>query len=135
MFFEILSRKFKLVKIGQEPLLADQHTFLIISRSFRFKLRNVSAKNCTENVKKPTYYVQYFVFNLAVYEIIWKNTAEPDRPQMKVSGMHISRWVPKAADVHSECVILNALPLQQWLHESARMLRVMSVIRVVCRGS
>jgi len=28
---------------------------------------------------------------------------------MKVSGMHISSWVPKAADVHSESVILNPL--------------------------
>ena len=49
------------------------------------------------------------MLNLAVSEIIRKNTAEPDRPQMKVSGMHISSWVPKAADVHSESVILNPL--------------------------
>jgi hypothetical protein len=30
--------------------------------------------------------------------------------------MHIACWIPKAADTHSECVILIALPLQQWLH-------------------
>ena len=61
----------------------------------------------------------FFFFNLAVCEIIWKNTADSDRPQMKVSGMHVSHWVPKATDVHSECTILNALPLQQCVHESA----------------
>jgi hypothetical protein len=35
----------------------------------------------------------------------------------------VTRWIPKATDTHSECVILNAFPLQQWLHERASMLR------------
>jgi len=30
--------------------------------------------------------------------------------------MHIACWIPKATDTHSECVILIALPLQEWLH-------------------
>jgi hypothetical protein len=37
--------------------------------------------------------------------------------------MHISRWVPKATDTHSEYVILIAFLLQQWLRERATMLR------------
>jgi hypothetical protein len=49
--------------------------------------------------------------NCAVYEIIWKNIAEPDRPQMM--GMHIACWIPKATDTHSEYVILIAFPQQQ----------------------
>jgi hypothetical protein len=54
---------------------------------------------------------------------MWKNRVEPERSQMTVWGMCVSRWVPKATDPHSEYVILIAFPLQQWLHERASMLR------------
>jgi len=35
--------------------------------------------------------------NLAVYEIIWKNVVEPDRPQLTVWGMQ-----PKATHIHTQ---------------------------------
>ena len=38
-------------------------------------------------------------------------------------GHGIVRWIPKATNTHTVCVILIAFPLQQWLHESASMLR------------
>jgi len=56
---------------------------------------------------------------------MWKNTVEPDTPQMTVWPMRIACWIPKATNTHSEYVILIALPLQQWLHERASMLRYM----------
>jgi len=31
-------------------------------------------------------------------------------------------WIPKATNTHSEHVIVNAFPLQQWLHERASVL-------------
>jgi len=31
----------------------------------------------------------------------------------------IAWWIPRAADTHSEYVIIIDLPLQQWLHEIA----------------
>jgi hypothetical protein len=42
---------------------------------------------------------------------------------MTIRRMRFACWIPKATDTHSEYVILNAFPLQQWLHESASMLR------------
>jgi len=42
---------------------------------------------------------------------------------MTVWSVHISCWIPKATDLHSEYVILIAFPLQHWLHEGASMLR------------
>jgi hypothetical protein len=37
--------------------------------------------------------------------------------------MRISRWIPRTTDTLSEYAILIALPLQQWLHERASVLR------------
>jgi len=63
-----------------------------------------------------------FFENRAVYEITWKNTVQPDRPQMAMWRMPIARCIPKAKVTHSEYVILTALPRQQWLYERASML-------------
>jgi len=65
----------------------------------------------------------YFFENRAVYEIVWKNIVETDRSQMTMCRMRIACWITKAADTHSEYVILIAFPLQQWLHERASALR------------
>jgi hypothetical protein len=37
--------------------------------------------------------------------------------------MGIACWTPKAIVTHSQYVIVIDFPLQQWLHESASMLR------------
>jgi len=34
--------------------------------------------------------------NRAVYEIMWKNIVELDRPQMIIWSMHIACWIRKA---------------------------------------
>ena len=60
----------------------------------------------------------------AVYEIIRKKVAAPDRPQMAVWCMRFACWISKAIDTHSEYVIPTAFPLQLWLRESAWMLRL-----------
>jgi hypothetical protein len=57
--------------------------------------------------------------NRAVYEIMWKNVLELGRPQMTIWRTDIACSIPKATNTHSEYVILNAFPLQQWLHERA----------------
>jgi len=68
--------------------------------------------------------INFFFFeNRAVYEIIWKNIAEPDRPQLTIWRKRIACWIPKATNTPSEYVILIAFPLPQWLHERASMLR------------
>ena len=59
----------------------------------------------------------------AVYEIMWKNIVERGRAPMTIWRKRIACWVPKATNTHSDCVILIAFPLQQWLHERASLLR------------
>ena len=44
-----------------------------------------------------TFYFQWhFPENPAVYEIMWKNIVEPDRPQMTIWRMRTACWIPKA---------------------------------------
>ena len=65
---------------------------------------------------------------------MWKNTADPDRPQMAIWRMRIACWITKATDTHSEYVMLIAFPLQQWLHESALLLRYTYIACLVVRS-
>jgi hypothetical protein len=61
-------------------------------------MRNVSDKLAAE-IK--TQFHNFVFFNRAVYEKMWKNIAQPDRPQMTVRRMRISHWIPKATNTHS----------------------------------
>ena len=60
-----------------------QCTFLVISRPFLPRMRNVSDKSCRENQNTHFVFSNLFFFeNRAVYEIMWENIVEPDRPQI-----------------------------------------------------
>ena len=84
---------------------------------------NVSDKSCREN--QNTFYIhKRFPENCPICEIMWQNFVQPDRPQMKIWRMRIACCVPKAADTHSEYVILTAFPVQKRLDESASILRL-----------
>ena len=61
--------------------------------------------------------------NCAVYEVMWKNTVELDRPQVTVWHMCIACWIPKTTNTHSEYVVFIAFRLQKWLKKCASMLR------------
>jgi len=67
------------------------------------------------------YEIAFFSENRAVYEIMWKNTVDPDRRQMTIWRMRIACWITKATNTHthSQYVILTAFPRQQWLRERA----------------
>ena len=52
-----------------------------------------------------------------------KKKAQPDRPRMTIRHPRFACRITKAADIHSECVILIAFPRQQWLRERASVLR------------
>jgi len=45
--------------------------------------------------------------------------------------MRIACWTPKATNTESKCVIICAVPLQQWLHECALMLRYTYIACIV----
>jgi len=62
----------------------------------------------------------FFFVSLAVYEKMWKNVAQPDRPQATVWPLRISRCVPNATDTQS--LYMQYLFFQQWLYERASML-------------
>ena len=59
----------------------------------------------------------------AVYEILWLNTVESDRPQMTIWPMRIAIWIPKITNTHLEFVIPITFLLQHWLHQGASVLR------------
>jgi hypothetical protein len=46
-------------------------------------MRNVSNRSCREN-QNTQFIFHIFLENCGVYEIMWKNIVEPDRPQMTI---------------------------------------------------
>ena len=89
----------------------DICTFLIVSRSFLLRMRNVSDKSCREN--QNTHFVFsniFFLKNRAVYEIMWgKNTTERGKPQMTIWRMRIACWIPKATNTRIQVVYYSLL--------------------------
>jgi hypothetical protein len=67
--------------------------------------------------------ITFFPENRAVYGIMWKNIVQRGRQQMTIWRMRIVCRITKATDTHSQYVMLIVFPLQQWLHESASLLR------------
>jgi hypothetical protein len=60
----------------------DQYTFMI-ARSFLLRMSNVAEKVVHKIKSHILYLIVFFFFeNPAVYEIMWKNVVEPDRPLM-----------------------------------------------------
>jgi len=59
---------------------------------------NVSDKSYRENRNTHFRFSKFFFFNCAIYEIMWKNIVEPDRPQMTIWCMHVASWITKATN-------------------------------------
>jgi len=87
-------------------------------------MKNIS-HNVVQDLKVHFILNNYFSEkkNRAIYEIKWENIVQRGSPQMTIWRMGIARWIHKAKNTHSQCVILPAFPLQQWLHERGSMLR------------
>jgi len=62
---------------------------------------------------------------------MWKNIVEPDMPQITIWRMHITCWIPKYKNTHTEYVTLIAIPLQQCLQERDSMLRYSYIVCLV----
>jgi hypothetical protein len=64
--------------------------------------------------------VIFFLENRALYETMWKNIVELDRPQMTIWCMRIACWIRKATYGHTT-IICNTycFSVQQWLQERA----------------
>jgi hypothetical protein len=85
-------------------LQADQYIILIISRSVLLTMRNPAVEEI-----KAYFYVEklFFFLKIVTFMRTWKNTVEPDRPQITVWQMSTACWITKATDTHSEYVILR----------------------------
>jgi hypothetical protein len=81
----------------------DIYTFLIKSRSFLLRMRNVSDESCRENQNTHFVFSDFFYENRGVYEIMWNNLVERGRPQMTIRRMRIACWIPKATNTHRMC--------------------------------
>jgi len=70
---------------------------------------------------------------------MWRNIVLPRRPQMTIWRIRTACWIPKAEvtppppHTHTKYEILIAFPLQQWLHERARLLRYTYIAYIVDR--
>jgi len=74
-------------------------------------MRTVSDKRRTENHNTHFTFSNRFQKNLAIYGIMWKNVVQPEKPQMTVWPMSISRWVPKTTNTQSQYLICVAFLL------------------------
>ena len=63
--------------------------FSILSRSFLLRMTNVSDKTCRGD-QITQFVFNIFFLNRAFYVIVWKNTVEPDRPQLTIRRMRIA---------------------------------------------
>ena len=77
------------------------------------------SQTCTENQTQELHSV---TFSENVYKTMWKNTVEPERPQMTLRRMRTTRWTTMATDTLAKYEILIAFPLQRRLRECAPIL-------------
>jgi hypothetical protein len=92
-----------------------RYTFMIVSRSVLLKMRNFSYNLCRENQNAHFMFI-FFFENLVVYEITWKYTVQPNRPQTTILCVRVAWWIPKAKNTPPEYVLLTSFPLQQCFH-------------------
>ena len=59
-------------------------TFFIISRQTLLRMRNVSDQTCREYPNTHFIVSDFFLQKLCIYEKMWKNMVQPDRPQMTI---------------------------------------------------
>jgi len=79
-------------------------------------------------VWKVTTQISCSVSLLPKYCRLWQNAencwrARQDTDDSTIRRMRFAYWITKATETHWEYVTLVAWPLQQWLHESASILR------------
>jgi len=66
----------------------------------------------------------FFFENHTVWQIMWENTVEQDRPLMTTRRMRIACWIPKAISTHSKHAILITFSL----HLNVTFIRTLPVL-------
>ena len=68
-----------------ETLHEDVCTFMVLSQWIILRMRKVSGKICSENQNTHLTFSKFFPKKIiAIYEIMWKNMVQPDKPQMTI---------------------------------------------------
>ena len=77
-----------------------------------------------EKIRTRILYSVTFFEKRAVYEVMCKNTVQPDRPHKTIYRMRFSCWITTGTDTHTHrvCKIRIAFPRLKWLHESTSIL-------------
>jgi hypothetical protein len=66
---------------------------MITSRLILIRMGNVSCKRCRENQNRFLCPIFYFLFdNCAVYELMWKDVVDPNRPRMAHALCMLDIW-------------------------------------------
>jgi hypothetical protein len=102
-----------------------RRTYTYDNISLSFSLNEKCFRQKLQKQPKHTFYVQYlFSKNCAIIEIMWKNTVQPDRPQMTVWHRRFACWITKARiQTHTQnmqCFLLFAQ--QKWLRKCTSIL-------------
>jgi hypothetical protein len=67
---------------------------------------NTSKRYIFYNILLDFMFNNGFFLNRALYEILWKNVAEPGRPQMTIWILRIAYWMPETTNTHSVYAIM-----------------------------
>jgi hypothetical protein len=123
-----------LVKIGQELWVLYTNTHgTFISRCFLLKMRNVSDSVFREIKNRHFTFSDVFRKSRLLRENMEKLRRDGQVAyDNTIRRVRILYWIPKATDTHSQCVILIAFPLQQWLRERSSMLCYTCIACLVC---
>jgi len=93
----------------------DLRTCLIMSRCILHRMRNVSDK-FGEKIKT---HCMFSIFPPKIVPFMRYDTVRQATDGNITLRMRIVCWITKTTSTHSEYVILNAFPRQQWLRERA----------------
>ena len=58
----------------------------------------------TKVVQKVKTHKHLFFENRAIYEIIWENTVQLDRPRLTIWRMRMTCWITKVTNTHSKYI-------------------------------
>jgi hypothetical protein len=117
------------VKKSQVPLKSDKNNgtslggvtiVTTVSRWILLIMRNILDKICRENQNRHLWSITFFR-KLAIYETMWKNMVEPERPQTTIRRMRFACWITEAT--HTLTICNTVFPRQQWFNERTSTLR------------
>ena len=113
------------IKIGQYKRIhlmeTNTHFWKYLPRLF-LERKTLQTK-VVQKIKTRILCSTTFSENRAVYETMWKNVVQLDRPRMTIRRTRFACWITKASNTHSEYITIIALTRQQWSRERASILR------------